>query len=322
MHWILLLVAFMTPALAQPTLFACGSFSQQYVVGAKLPPSGLFRKNANGQWEHLGYNHPFLFGLAGDSQHPDTLYLAAGNGVIRAEAGGTKWTILTGSDITEVRNVVAGPGFLAYGYSHGIRVSRDGGKTWQELASSLRRKYTGALYGNADSLIAGTEEGLWRTEDAGKTWRQVGAAGYQVMRIENSPHDACHWLASTEQGGLFESRDCGKTFESSGRLGVGQNIYDVAFDPRKLGRIAIGGWGVGVAVSEDGGKTWTRRNVGLPRPEVTTLTFDPAHAGRLYAAVHKDGVFVSDDAGGTWRKDGLGGGQIQELRFVSARSAE
>ena len=319
MQWFWLLAVVSMPAYAQPALYACGSFSQEYVVGAKLSPSGLFRLDSSGQWQHLGYKHPIISGFTGDPSEPGTVYIAAGNGVIRASEGGTKWQILTGSDITEVREVNASKGTISFGYTHGIRISHDGGKTWAELAGPLRRKFTESLRPDprdGNILIAGTEQGLWRTEDAGKTWGQVGASGYQVTRLEVSPHDACHWIAGTEGGGLFVSRDCGKSFETTGRVAFGQNIYDLAFDPAKPGRIAVAGWGFGVVISEDGGKTWTQRNQGLPRPEIMTITFDPSHAGHLYAGVNGDGVFVSDDAGVTWRKHGLEGGRIVRLRFL------
>ena len=71
-------------------------------------------------------------------------------------------------------------------------------------------------------------------------------------------------MAATQGGGLFVSTDCGVTFESAGNLGVGRNLYDIAFDPTAPNRIAVAGWGVGVAVSEDLGKTWQLRNAGLP----------------------------------------------------------
>ena len=92
------------PAAAQSSLYICAGAVKEYVVGAKLVPSGLFRQAPDG-WEHLGYSIPFLFGLDYHPADPSTVYLAAGNGLIRATDGGRKWTILTGSDITEIRDV-------------------------------------------------------------------------------------------------------------------------------------------------------------------------------------------------------------------------
>ena len=79
---ILLLLAL--PLTAQYRLYTCMVTSRGYVVGAPLPPSGIFRKPAGGEWEHVGFAHPFVSALDYDPRDPSTLYLAAGNGLIRA----------------------------------------------------------------------------------------------------------------------------------------------------------------------------------------------------------------------------------------------
>src|SRR5215472_7316598 len=72
------------PLAAQYRLYTCMITSRGYVVGAPLPPSGIFQKPAGGAWEHIGYPHPFISALDYDPRDPSTLYLAAGNGLIRA----------------------------------------------------------------------------------------------------------------------------------------------------------------------------------------------------------------------------------------------
>jgi hypothetical protein len=309
------------PATAQQTLAVCASISKDYVVGAKLPPSGLFLNQNNG-WHHAGYNHPFVVALDYDPHDPATLYLAAGNGLFRATERGEKWTQLTGSDVTELRDVAvdqADSKTIYFAYSHGVRATHDGGQTWQELATGLRRRYTEAVRVDRSQpkrLVIGGEQGVFRSEDGGKTWIIAGAAGFQVSRLEQSPHDACDWLATTQGGGLFASHDCAKTFENSGRVGVGRDLYSISFDPTNARRIALGGWGPGVAISEDGGQTWQERNQGLPRPDVWSVIFDPNHAGRIYASVQEEGLFVSDDAGLHWRGAGLEGSVAWRMKFV------
>lgn len=314
------------PLWAQASLYACGASTREYVVGAKLPASGIFVRASNDAWRHAGFNHPFISAFDFDARDPRVVYVAAGNGLLRVEDGGARWKILTGSDVTELQDVSVDRndgGAIYFSHTHGIQVSRDGGATWREIAGGLRRKYTAALRVDrtrARVLLAGTEQGVFRSPDGGATWNLAGAAGLQTLHLEQSPHDGCFWLASTEGGGLFASHDCGATFESNGNLGVGRNLYDVAFDPAAAGRIAVAGWGDGVAVSQDGGKTWQPRNAGLPSTRVWSVAFDPEHAGRLYAGVHEEAVFVSDDAGVTWRKDGLEGSSIFRMKFVPESS--
>jgi photosystem II stability/assembly factor-like uncharacterized protein len=308
---------------AQATLYTCASSTKDYVVGAKLPASGLFFKDGSGAWQHVGYNHPLLFGLDYDPADPETIYLAAGNGLIRASDGGRKWKILTGSDVTELRDVTVdrnAPGTIYFAHSRGIRVTHDRGATWSELSAGLHRKFTEALRVDrtkAGVLVAGGEEGIFRSEDGGGHWSLAGASGFQISHIEQSPHDPCEWLATTQAGGLFGSGDCGRSFENTGgRIGVGGNLYDVAFDPSAAGRIAVVGWGPGVAISEDRGKTWQLRNRGLPGPQVVSVVFDPGVKGRLYISVHDDAVYVSNDSGKSWTKDGLDGTAVNRMRFV------
>ena len=321
-RWLLVLVSLPLALSGQYILYTCGATSKDYVVGAKLPASGIFLKSAGGEWRHAGFNHPSITAFDFDPRDPSVVYAAAGNGLLRISEGGERWKILTGSDSTELLDVALdrnAPGTIYFGHTHGIQVSHDGGATWHDAASGLRRKYTAALRVDsrrAGFLIAGTEQGIFRSEDGGTSWRLAGAAGIQVLHIEQSPHDACYWLASTEGAGLFDSTDCGVSFESNGNLGVGRNLYDIAFDPAFPNRIAVAGWGVGVAVTEDRGKTWQPRNSGLPATTVWSVAFDPAQPGRIYTSVHEDAIYVSTDNGRTWSKDGLAGSSIFRMKFV------
>ena len=304
------------------TLYTCMVQSKGYVVGAKLPPSGIFVKAPAGEWRHAGFNHPFISAIDYDPADPSTVYVAAGNGLLRVTNGGEHWKILTGSDVTELLDVAVdrnAPGAIYFSHTAGIQVSHDRGATWHSASDRLHRKYTAAI--RVDSrhsgyLLAGNEEGIFRSEDGGSSWRLAGVAGVQVLHIEQSPHDPCFWLAATEGAGLFASTDCGASFESAGNLGVGRNLYDISFDPNAENRIAVAGWGPGVAISEDRGKTWELRNAGLPAPSVWSVAFDPAHPGRLYASVHEEALYVSPDAGRTWSKDGLEGSAVYRMRFV------
>jgi len=303
------------------TLYTCMVTSKGYVVGARLPPSGIFVKSASGVWRHVGFNHPFIAALDYDPRDPNTVYVAAGNGLIRVTGSGERWKVLTGNDVTELMDVSVdrNNGDIYFTHTTGIRVSRDRGVSWSDASTGLQRSYTQAIRVDstkAGVLLAGNVAGIYRSENGGRSWRLAGAAGLQVLRVEQSPRDPCYWLAGTQGGGLFASTDCGASFESAGDLGVGNNISDISFDPAAPGRIAVAGWSIGVAVSEDRGKTWQRRAAGLPTTAVWSVAFDPASPGRMYASVHEEAVFVSADYGRTWTKDGLEGSRVYRMRFI------
>jgi photosystem II stability/assembly factor-like uncharacterized protein len=321
MRWLFVLGVFPFSLSGQYTLYTCMVTSKDYVVGARLPPSGIFLKTSAGAWRHAGYNHPFINALDYDPRDPGTVYVAAGNGLIRVTERGERWKILTGSDVTELQDVAVdrNSGDIYFTHTTGIRVSHDRGATWQDAGVDLHRKYTQAI--RVDSrkmgvLLAGNEEGVFRSQDGGKSWRLAGAAGYQVNHIEQSPQDPCYWLAATQGGGLFVSTDCGATFESNGNLASGRIISDIAFDPSSASRIAVAGWGIGVALSEDRGKTWQSRNDSLPATSVWSVAFDPASPGRVYASVHEEALYRSQDYGRTWTRDGLEGSRVFHMKFI------
>ena len=225
------------PVTGQYTLYTCMVQSKGYVVGAKLPPSGIFVKAPTGEWRHAGYQSPFHHGNRLRSGRPVHGLCGRGQRPAAGANGGDHWKILTGSDVTELLDVAVdrnAPGTIYFSHTAGIRVSHDRGATWQDASAGLHRKYTAAIRvdsAHSGFLVAGNEEGIFRSEDGGRSWRLAGAAGLQVLHIEQSPHDPCFWLAATEGGGLFASTDCGVSFESAGNLGVGRNLYDIAFDP-------------------------------------------------------------------------------------------
>ena len=311
------------PCRAQHTLYATASQANDYVVGAKLPSSGVFQRLTSGEWRHRGFNHPFTAVLTAFPDKPDTLYLAAGNGLIELTGAAERWKILTGSDVTELRDVTLDQRSKTILFTHtrGIQLSKDLGKSWAEIATGLKHRYVDSVrvdHGHSSVFVAATEAGLFRTDNEGASWTLAGAQGVPVLRIEQSPTDGCHWLATTELGGIFVSTDCAKSFESApGRMGVDRSLYGLAWDQRVPHRVATAGFYTGVAVSVDDGKNWTPRNSGLPSDLVWDVAFDPDHAGRIYCAVHREGVYVSDDAGEHWRRDGLPGTAVSRFTFVS-----
>jgi photosystem II stability/assembly factor-like uncharacterized protein len=94
--------------------------------------------------------------LAIDPRQPDVMYAGTGEGYMREEIRGTGLP-LRGS---------------------GIFVTRDGGSTWQRLASTTSDDFLWVNdielgVGDARRLYAATRTGVWRSLDAGQTWSQL-----------------------------------------------------------------------------------------------------------------------------------------------------
>lgn len=77
-------------------------------------------------------------------------------------------------------------------------------------------------------------------------------------------------------------------------------ILALATHPKRPGRIFAGLETDGVAVSNNGGRSWEVPNGGLPAGSVLAITVAAAQPDTLYAAVGGDGLWQSEDAGQSW----------------------
>ncbi|MBI2513141.1 MAG: hypothetical protein HYV96_14280 [Opitutae bacterium] len=313
---------------ASPThdLYVCAAINNSArVMGSRSESAtGIFRRNDDGSFSHLGLNYPLMISLAFDPRDPRRLYVACLSGILRTLDGGETWRLVTGWNETEPKSVAVdphAPDIVYAGLPDGFIVSHDEGLTWSRAESGLpaRGKYTQTIAvdrARAGRVLAGCETGIYLTEDGARSWRRVFATTDTVDDIQQSPHDPQLWLAVTQSAGALCSRDGGATWERIGGIPTEKALYNLAFDATNSQRLAIASWTYGILVSEDGGRTWTERNAGLPdQHRVWRTAIDP-DTGRLYAAVHEKALYASDDFGRTWRIAGLEGSVIQSFTFV------
>ncbi|MBI3741820.1 MAG: hypothetical protein HY257_08710 [Chloroflexi bacterium] len=157
--------------------------------------------------------------------------------------------------------------------SDGLYQSRDGGKSWQNVAlpNEIAAKGVSVVALRRDQpdmiFIAGEEIGIWRGRDAGKTWNKItrGLASERVSALAVHSNGYPQILRDTSNS-LFAWVD-----------------------------------GVGMFESSDAGETWKRsvdQALGLDNPHVTALTHTPLdgsmNTGWLYAAT-LTGAYLSMD---------------------------
>ncbi len=310
---------------AHDLYLAAGINSSSRVMGGKAAaPDGMYVRTANGGFRHVGANLPLLITLAVDPRDAARVYAAALSGVMRSADAGLTWRIVTGWDETEPKALLfdpSRPDTVYAGLPDGFIVSTDRGQTWTRREQGLpaRGKYTQSLQVDrtqAGRVFAGCEKGLYLTEDGAQTWRQVFATTDTVNDIQQSPHDAAHWVAVTQSAGAIESRDGGRTWTRLAGVPSEQALYNVVFDPARRGRLAIASWTYGLLTSEDDGRTWTDRNAGLPALHRVWRTAVDPDSGVLYAAVFEQALYASTDFGRTWRVAGMEGSIIRSFIFV------
>jgi photosystem II stability/assembly factor-like uncharacterized protein len=291
-------------------LYVCANVSGQGSVMGRSGPrlSGLYRSADRENFEHLGPHHIRTFSVTHDPSDPARLYIALLEGVLRTADRGKTFRIVTGWDMTEAKSISVDrhrPEDVYAGIPDGIAVSRDRGQTWTRMNEGIRRAYTESILVDrtaAGRVLAGTEKGIYLTEDGARTWRLVQATEKVTYSLRQSPHDPKVFFAVTSSDGALWSTDRGVTWTRVAGVPSDRTLHIGEFDPRDARRLVYCGWGAGVQVSEDGGRTWVDRTAGLPKREVWKVAIDPDLPERLYAAPYLEPLFVSDDFGRTWRK--------------------
>jgi hypothetical protein len=318
--------AAMAAPVTQHDLYLCASINiSARVIGSKDPAqNGIYRRNDDGSFAHVGINYPIMIGVAFDPRDPRLFYAAALGGIFRTPDGGKSWRVVTDWDVTEPKSVAVDPNepdTIYAGIPDGVIVSRDQGFTWKRAENGLpeRGKYTQVVSidrTRAGRVLAGCESGIYLTEDAAKSWRRVFKSSATVDDIRQSPHDPLVWITVTQSDGALISRDGGLSWTKIPGVPSEKALYNLSFDPRNPQRIAISSWTYGLLASEDGGKTWTERNEGLPEPHRVWRTAIDPDTGRLYASLVEKALYASDDFGRTWTVAGMEGSRIEGFTFV------
>jgi photosystem II stability/assembly factor-like uncharacterized protein len=308
--------------------FVCANINRNYVVGSKIvTTNGIFQRDDTGEWRHLGCNDTGISAVAFDPRDRNVIYTSALNGLWRSLDGGKLWRICNDWDMTESRDVAVDPNAPDHVYlalPDGIAVSTDRAQTLVRRENGLpaRGKYTQVVQVDrtrAGRVLAGCELGIYLTEDGAQQWRRVLPTEEMVLDVQQSPHDPRVWLAATQSAGAWRSADGGVTWENLPAAPSTHALYNVTFDLTNPQRFALGSWGLGVLTSEDGGRTWTDRNAGLPVPHrVWRVGVDPA--GLLYASVVAETLFVSADFGRTWKPDALAGSLVNKFLILPKRA--
>ena len=208
--------------------------------------------------------------------------------------------------------------------------SRDEGQSWKEISPDLTRndrtkqgssggpitkdntgvEVYGTIFALAESrlakglLWAGSDDGLVHvTRDGGATWKNVTPTGLpewtQVNAIEASPHAAgTAYLAGTlyKLGDftphLWKTADYGATWTRID-AGIPRDAFTrvVREDPEQSG-LLFAGTEMGLFVSFDAGKVWTRFQRNLPVVPITDLAFKD---GDLVVATQGRAFWILDD---------------------------
>ena len=190
-------------------------------------------------------------------------------------------------------------------FRHPFR-STDGGRTWARIAAGMvedtevfAMDFSAA---SPDEFWAATCGWVYRTADGGASWTRYreGLLDRRAHAVRMDPRDAARILAGTT-GGIFESRDRGKTFR---RLSQDVVVNALVFDPREPSKLLVATEAEGILRSEDGGVTLTESNRGLAEARVSAVAL--RDTGRVVVARAADGR-----SGGLWEVDATSGETVR-----------
>lgn len=245
--------------------------------------------------------------IAIDSNNENVWYVAVGSGgVWKTTNAGTTWKPLTDDqpfystgaitlDPSNTQTVWLGTGENVggrhVGIGHGIFISRDGGKSWEN--KGLKKSE------HISKIIV-------HPKDPNTVW--VAAQGPL-------------WSPGGERG-LYKTTDGGATWKSTITLDKWTGVTDLVIDPRNPDVLYAASWqrhrnvaaymggGPGTALykSIDGGNSWRKLKTGLPTSDMGKigLAISPINPNVLYAAIELDrrkgAVYRSDNGGESWIK--------------------
>ncbi|WP_447978050.1 WD40/YVTN/BNR-like repeat-containing protein [Candidatus Nitrospira bockiana] len=211
------------------------------------------------------------------------------------------------------------PRILYVATNDSVYKTRDGGDTWERMATDLStyRVLSLALDPQHPATVyAGTMfDAVYKSPDGGQRWIAHNAGLKEHVSVVNQfvfdPRDPETIYAATTVG-VFRSTDGGRLWEE--RMAGMKEVHivvTIAIDPMRPSILYAGTTG-GAYRSTDAGASWKKINTGLIPPEildaslslgVNMLTIDPEHPDTVYAGTTK-GLFKTTDMGNSWSRIG------------------
>ena len=305
--------------------------------------AGVYKSNDLGKtWQQLDayYFDPSEGGVFIDDNNPDIAYAIFSRKILKTEDGGKTWKdfFFTHDEPfipnSGIERLAAGENsdevFIAG--RQGLFYTEDAGEHWRERNNGfIGSEVVDIIKASDGTLYAGTYSlGMFKSTDQGQSWT------FSSYNLENSyiMLIAAHSIEPqtifvTTNGGVYVSFNSGLTWErvakdffSDSELLPGiSHFHGIAFDPKNSNRIYVGGGGdqyspngVGISISEDGGKNWKQANVGFEKDaHVSKIIVDENNSSIVYATTQGPtnfaektgsghGVFKSADYGNTWKK--------------------
>ncbi len=258
---------------------------------------GVYKSIDGGKtWKNMGLKASEHIGMiAIDPRDPDVVYVAVqgplwnpggDRGLYKTTDGGATWTcVLAISENTGVNEVHLDPRNPDVLYASAYQ----------------RRRHVWTL------IDGGPESAIHKSTDAGKTWTKLtnGLPGEDLGRIglavSPADPDVIYAIveAANKAGGVFRSADAGANWEKRSDYMTDSPQYynELVADPRDRDRVYA--MNTLMAVTEDGGRTWTPVARRAKHVDDHALWIDPDNTDHLLVGCD-GGIYESYERGDNW----------------------
>ena len=233
------------------------------------------------------------------SPHDPGVMFVAAQRVFRSTDRGDSWTAISPDLTTNAnRDTIVTMGVR----NSDIRLSRnDGISNWPTIVSLAESpRQAGVLYAGTDDGTVSV------TRDGGRTWENVtsrlpgfprGAYVSEVVPSRFEPGTvyitADNHLNNDYEPYIWVSTDFGRTFRSLNGNLRGENVRTLTEDTKNADVLYIG-TETGIFLSLDRGRSWRRLQANLPTVRIDELTIHPRD-NAMIVATHGRALFILDD---------------------------
>ena len=272
------------------------------------------------QSKGLDPNRVSPFTILQDRTTPEKMLLGTNQGIYQSIDRGISWTLLTppkpaakktAKSVTTAKKGTA----KAPAAAKPAAVKPPAAKPADDVAAgpqmipvlSEKVKVLAFTEDGKNGILAGTDNGLYRSYDLAKGWEKLpfgDGVDANVFVIYSTPLVPGTLWVGTASSGVIVSRDDGKSWERVSVVPANTPVSSITSDPKRPNYIYVGTIQT-FYVSRDGGRNWSRRGGGLPLGNYTSILINPNNTDEIFisSAIETDGgIFYSEDAGQKWKR--------------------
>src|SRR5512142_1361611 len=206
----------------------------------------------------------------------------------------------------------------------GVIICERGEKDWNESSRGLTSQHVTSIIAREGVILAGTEDGIFRSDDEGKTCQEAsnGLTTRHVRWMAFHPDISDLEFAGTEPAGIFVSHDGGGSWRACPEVTAlrDQHQWSLPYSPeagcvRGFSFLGTRGYAAvevgGVLRSDDGGETWRLVEGSDGHPDLEgppePLVYPDVHSVGIHAwsrdvvyAATGGGLYRTTDGGKEW----------------------